>query len=192
MADEPKPKNAIKAGQLLQRYKDRARAEAKARKAAETERDQLKARPSAEALEAEVGRYQAAEKERVYRKEFDKAAVAAGLNPSEKALDAAWQLAKIDQSGEKPDAAKIKTAVESFAGEHDYLKAPAASSTATDKGATPPPLKAGQGSDRGTSAGADMAGKFTYTEANLGDPKWMHANQEKIAEAASRGALQKV
>lgn len=186
MADESKPKTGIKAGQLIEKYRARLRAERKAAKAKDAELAELKGRPSAEELQKKVDGYAKAEKERAYRAEFDKAARAAGIT-GEKALAAAWRLAEIDQTGEAPDAASIKTAVDAFAAENDYLKAPAGAGAET----TPPPLKAPQGGGRGAPA-ADVAGRFSYSSADLANSVWMRANQDKLSAALDNGTAVKV
>lgn len=187
MADEPKKTTGVKAGQLIERYKQRLRVEKRARKEAEAERETLKGRPSTEALETRVAGYEKADKDRSYRAAFDAEAEAAGIKGRAK-LDAAWRLATVDQSGDQPDAGKLKLAVGDLLKVNDFLVgAPAAAGKET-----PPPLAKGQGNERGQGGGAELAGKFTYTSDNLGDGDWMRENQDKLSKAMDEGRAQKV
>ena len=185
MADEPKPKSPLKAGQLIEKYRARALAEQKARKAAEKERDEAKARPSSEDLQKQVDGYRAADKDRAYREVFNAECTAAGITGAN-AQAAAWKLAGVDQAADKPDAAKLKAAVAACVAENDFLKAPAG-------GTTPPPepkLGAGQGSGRGTPVGGEVAGKFPYSKDNLADGLWMQQNRDKLNAAFDAGTAQ--
>jgi hypothetical protein len=178
MADDaPKSVKAVKAvkfGEKMARLKARLRSEAKARADAEKERDDLKARPSAEDTRTELEKLRAERRADRHRAAFDRAAKAKKVRVD--ALDDLWELSKLDTSADEPDDAAITAAIGEKTKARPYLlagdeapdpdpKAPLSPGAGSGRGARPnsasgAPGVAAQVAERHAATGRTIPGKL--------------------------------
>jgi hypothetical protein len=182
MADEaPKTRSAsaVKFGEKLARTKQLARSLKQQLADALRERDELKARPSAEDVTTQLQKLQGERRADKHRSAFEKAARDAKVRPE--ALDDLWELSKLDTSADEPDPKAIGDSIAEKLKARPYLVGEGES--APDPKA---PLNPGPGSERG---GRAQSGGMTVRYSQLADGEYMRANQDRIQELAAQGLV---